>query len=702
MYPKLHAAVAGKASKFVAFIAICIVSCVASAAEFRITRVSVDSDERQSNQVSTDASISADGRFVVFNSNASNLVGNDTDFNIDVFVRDRIDTKTLRIGRACNYLLSRNVISADGRFVAFASADNSLVPGDTNNTCDVFVKDLETGVIERVSVSSAGAQGNNMSVFPSISCDGRIVAFYSWATNLVAGDSNGMIDVFVRDRTANVTTRVSVHNSGAQGNYNSAYPSISCDGRFVAFLSYASNLVTGDTNVDIDGEPISDIFVHDRMSGTTTRVSVDSAGAQSNGKSCCASISGDGRFVGFASMASNLVAGDTNNAEDVFVHDRQTGATTRVSTSSAGVQGNSYSGGLSLNHDGRYVAYSSWATNLVAGDTDNGIDVFLHNRQIGSVQKIGGNRWSYSPSISADGNVIAFTSSSTNLITGDTNNVHDIFTASRVRKPPFTYEQLKQFEWTFIDAERVRCMIMPPCPLPPGLGPDPLPWRFQADAGSWQWQNFAVQLHDLYRAALPLLRGPGKLENPGDVTRGIAAAMRKVPLGIHYNRSLQNSLLRKLEGLNDSTSITAIQAGLLQALNAVELDARTGVFAKSQVAAAKTASVNLPRLVSFKFKNIARAGTLSVTTNNQLPAWADGMAPSWPVLSYSLDFSGQLAKGGEVDIEFYVGDVAFSPLSLRRVFEWDGKAYKDVTVSVDRKRGVITGRTRKLTSYVIM
>src|SRR3989440_488453 len=178
---------------------------------------------------------------------------------------------------------------------------------------------------KRVSVDSLGAQGIGDSEGPSISADGRFVAFYSSAANLVGSDTNGVRDVFVRDRKTGKTTRVSVDSHGAQGNGDSEGPSISADGRFVAFLSSASNLVGGDTN------GVRDVFVRDRKTGKTRRVSVDSHGAQGKGASFVPSISANGRFVAFSSVANNLVGGDTNTASDVFVRDRKTGKTRRGS-----------------------------------------------------------------------------------------------------------------------------------------------------------------------------------------------------------------------------------------------------------------------------------------------------------------------------------------------------------------------------------
>lgn len=208
-------------------------------------------------------------------------------------------------------------VSGDGRFVAFESSADNLIGGDTNQAGDVFVHDRKPGKTKRVSVASDGTQGNDLSGSASISGDGRFVAFVSAASNLVPGDTNGVFDVFVHDRKTGITTRVSVASDGTQGNADSAFvgaPQLSSGGRFVAFESFASNLVPGDTNGTLD------IFVHDRQTGTTTRASVASDGVEGNDQSLSPSISGDGRFVSFDSVASNLVPGDTNGIIDVFLH----------------------------------------------------------------------------------------------------------------------------------------------------------------------------------------------------------------------------------------------------------------------------------------------------------------------------------------------------------------------------------------------
>jgi len=292
-------------------------------------------------------------------------------------------------GNEANSESLNTAISADGRYVVFMSGASNLVPGDTNNTSDIFVHDRETGVTERVSVDSAGVQGNSGSgLFAAISGDGRFVAFDSHATNLVAGDTNGVGDVFVHDRQTGATQRASVDSAGNQGNGNSYdTTAISADGRFVGFKSQATNLLPGDTN---DAE---DIFVHDRDDDgdgvfdepgaiATERVSVDSAGNQGDAGSGGPAISADGRYVAFYSYATNLVLGDTNGGWDVFVHDRQTGVTQRVSVDSNGNQGNGSSTGTAISPDGRFVAFGSNATNLVPGDTNGQVDVFVHERSI--------------------------------------------------------------------------------------------------------------------------------------------------------------------------------------------------------------------------------------------------------------------------------------------------------------------------------
>jgi Tol biopolymer transport system component len=227
--------------------------------------------------------------------------------------------------------------------------------------------------ISRVSVDSNGTQGNNGSLDPSISADGRYIAFRSFANNLVSGDTNNTSDIFVYDTVANTTRIVSVDDNGTQGNDDSSRPSISADGRYVAFVSYASNLVSGDTN------NASDIFVYDTVANTTRIVSVATDGTQGDRDSLTPSISADGRYVAFGSYASTLVSGDTNNVNDTFVYDTVVNTTRIVSVATDGTQGNKDSGTPSISADGRYVAFVSDASNLVSGDTNNTSDIFVYD-----------------------------------------------------------------------------------------------------------------------------------------------------------------------------------------------------------------------------------------------------------------------------------------------------------------------------------
>jgi Tol biopolymer transport system component len=410
------------------------------------TRVSVASDGTQANERSFEASISADGRYVAFESDASNLVSGDSINMYDVFVHDRQTGETSHVsvasdGTEGNLHSGFPSISADGRYVAFHSQANNLVPGDTNNTStDVLVHDRQTGETTLVSVASDGTQGNRRALRPSISADGRYVAFESSASNLVPDDTNNAWDIFVHDRQTGETTRVSVASDGSQtNNVASGNASISADGRYVAFESGDRNLVPNDTNNS------QDIFVHDRQTGETTRVSVASDGSQAYYGASHPSISADGRYVAFHSLSSNLVSGDTN-AYDVFVHDRQTGETTLVSVASDGSQANQQSRNPSISADGRSVAFHAYASNLVPDDTNDDRDIFVHDRQTGETTLVSvasdgtqGNSFSRSPIISADGRSVAFESEASNLVPGDTNGPGvtgiDIFVHDRGTAP---------------------------------------------------------------------------------------------------------------------------------------------------------------------------------------------------------------------------------------------------------------------------
>jgi len=394
--------------------------------------VSVDSGGVPGNDGSGVPSISADGRYVAFQSTASNLVAHDINPASDVFVRDRQNGTTELVsvtsaGAQVPGSSSNPRISADGRFVVLQSS-GSLAPGGLGG--QVYVHDRQTGQTELVSVDSSGVSGNDWSVVGGISADGRYIAFESNATNLVAGDTNAAEDAFVHDRQTGLTERVSVSSGGAQANNFSYGGTVSDDGRYVSFSSWGSNLVAGDTNAG------PDVFVRDRQSGITECVSVDPNGVPGNLWSGAGSISADGRYVIFSSVASNLVIENSQfNWYDVFVRDRQNGTTELVSVNSDEEQGNLHSyGGGSISADGRFVVFISGAGNLVANDGTVYDNLFVRDRQLGLTDMLDvdsngvqGNFHAGTRSMSADGRYIAFESGSDNLVPGDANDRGDVF-----------------------------------------------------------------------------------------------------------------------------------------------------------------------------------------------------------------------------------------------------------------------------------
>jgi hypothetical protein len=392
-------------------------------------------------------SISADGRFVAFASDASNLVLGDTNGARDVFVHDRLTRTTECISVAGSgepaggYFPS---INADGRFVAFCSGGR------------VHVRDRLTGTTESVGDPWAGCDA------PSISADGRFVAFERWWCEEIPDRFTiCSCAIMIRDRQ---TGTLELVGSGTS-------PAVSADGRFVAFEQGASWL-SGSYN---------NIFVRDRMQQTTERVSVSGTGEPANGGCENPSVSADGRFVAFHSVANNLVPGDTNNTSDVFVRDRETGTTERVSVNSAGEQGDWESAWAWISADGKCVAFWSRANNLVPHDT-SGPDIFVYDRDAGTIERVNvSNSWEQDnygaayfshPSISGDGQVVSFASRGANLVPGDTNNADDVFV-------------------------RDRAIVIPPVPSPPGLsinGGDPCTWQHSVSlwvtCGGWPEVRF--------------------------------------------------------------------------------------------------------------------------------------------------------------------------------------------------------------------
>jgi Tol biopolymer transport system component len=420
-------------------------AAVAARAQSPFVRASVDSSGNESHPPASGLSkpsLSADGRYVAFDSEAPDLVAGDTNGIRDVFVHDLITGATVRVsvsstGVEGDAWSQRAHLSGDGRFVAFESWATNLDAADTYPWTDVFVHDRDpdgngvfdegNGTTELADVASDGTQAIYGAWKPGISADGTLVVFESESTNLVPGDTNGRSDIFVHDRVSGATTRVSVDSSGVEGDRNSFEPAISADGSTVAFVSLATNLAGTDAN------PRRDVFVHDLATGATTCVSVDSFGVQANNVCIVPAVSADGRVVAFESFANNLVPGDKNHVPDVFVHDRATGTTTRVSVDSAGVEGDDYSEEPALSADGNLVTFRSWSGNFDAGDTNGWSDIYVHDVVAKTTRLVSGSCGAVGDAgglysaISGDGARIAFDSFASNLLFDDANGAVDFF-----------------------------------------------------------------------------------------------------------------------------------------------------------------------------------------------------------------------------------------------------------------------------------
>jgi len=348
--------------------------------------VSVSSRGRQGEGLSSSPDISDDGRFVAFDSDAANLVRGDRNDITDVFRHDRLTGETVLVsvsssGEQGDSSSHAPAISADGNFIVF-HANSQLAPEDTNSQTDVYVRDVQAGITMLVSVGFDGTPGNNTSFLQDISSDGRFVAFVSDSTNLIPNDVDDFeANVYVRDLVAGTTELASVGSDGTRAEVGFFdIPSISADGRFVAFSTFTS-LVPEDTR------PFSlDIYLRDRQTGTTELISVSSDELQGDGRSESPSVSADGQFVAFQSDSANLASPDVPAGgffpdEDIFVRDRLAGTTVRVSESSTGEEGNARSLGPSISADGSVTAFSSDASNLVSNDTNFVTDIFVHDER---------------------------------------------------------------------------------------------------------------------------------------------------------------------------------------------------------------------------------------------------------------------------------------------------------------------------------
>lgn len=397
-------------------------------------RAGVDSKGLQADASSGQVRISGDGRWIAFESAATNLVGGDTNGAVvDVFVRDLSNGTTrfasLSSSGAHGALASRAPsLSFDGRFVAFESDADNFDANDTNGLRDVFVRDRMFGTTRRVSTAAGGADPDGASARASISGDGDRIAFESYATNLAVNATSPVRQVYVFERSTNTTYLASQSTSGVAGANDSGYAQMSSDGRFVVFASAAPNLVPNDTNAN------TDIFVRDLALSTTTRVSVRSDGTEGIGFFQWPAISADGRFTAFETLSGDLVGGDSNQCFDIYVHDALLGSTVRASLSSTATQGHLHSYRPAISADGRFLAWQSAANDFVHNDTNGSSDVFWRDLATGITRRVSvatsgaeGDSSSFSPSMSADGTRIAFLSDASTLVSGDTNASIDVF-----------------------------------------------------------------------------------------------------------------------------------------------------------------------------------------------------------------------------------------------------------------------------------
>lgn len=373
--------------------------------------------------------VSKDGRYVVFESTATNLISGDTNGKKDIFVRDNSSGTTTRVSVSSGGTQATNdstkpSISSDGRYVVFNSEASNLIASDINGSKrDVFLHDMNTGTTEVVSLSIYGSQtGNAVTDYrPDVSRGGRYVVFTSGDSGLVASDTNASQDIFVRDRKLNTTTRLSVSTAGTQGNADSVDPTISCDGAYITFNSGASNLSASDTN------GVVDVFLVNRVGGHATYNLTEVGNYTSNESS----ISCDGSAVTFYSASNNLVAGDTNNFTDVFRYDVASDTTQLASISTGGSQGDSTSWRSSISANGNCIVFESNAQNF-DGSTASVYDVYLRNITAGTTELISRRPSQYStgqsilPTISDDGKYATY-SSSDQMVGVDTNYTYDVY-----------------------------------------------------------------------------------------------------------------------------------------------------------------------------------------------------------------------------------------------------------------------------------
>ncbi len=409
----------------------------------RITAISRNAQGRYGSDASFFPSISTNGQFVAYLSLATNLTSGASSTNTQVYVYDRSARTTVLVshsnsGATANGDCADVKISANGRFIVFSSSATNLIANDNNGVSDVFLFDRTTSQVELISKSaSSSAPGNGASEYTGISDDGRYVVFASDASDLIASDVNGYRDIFVRDRQTAATTRVSVSSSSVAGDYTSDLPSISGDGRYVAFLSGADNLVT------TTYFPAYQLYLRDRTGAKTILVSKSSGGLMGRGHSGFSALSDDGRYLAFESSATNLVSGDTNMVQDMFLYDRVNATTKRISLSNSGAQADDDSWLPCVSADGRHVSFMSFASTLSSQDDNYACDIFDYDRLTGKLSRLSyshagraGADDSYAPACSYDGRFVAFDSRAWNLIPSGGNGARCVFVMDRGTATP--------------------------------------------------------------------------------------------------------------------------------------------------------------------------------------------------------------------------------------------------------------------------
>lgn len=404
----------------------------------RIAAISRNAQGRWGSASSYWPALTTNGQFVAYLSLATNLVPGAAGSHIAVYLHDRLARTTVHASHATNGGPPNGDcdgarISGDGRFVVFSSAASNLVSGDGNGASDVFLYDRNSGLVELVSRNAAGSgPGNGASDTPAVSSDGRYVVFASDASNLVSGDTNGRRDIFLRDRQFSTTVRVSVSSGGAQADYTSDLPAISGDGRYITFISGADNLVP-DPYI-----PAYHLYLRDRVAGTTERISRNAQGQPGNDNCGYSSLSADGRYIAFEADADNLVPGDSNGVKDIYLWDRVTRALARISAGNDGAQADADCWVPGVSADGRHVCFFSNANTLCAQDDDSNYDIFDYDRWTGKLSRLSYNAAghtgldsSFLPSPSADGRFVVFDAWAWNLATGDGNGSRDVFVVDR-------------------------------------------------------------------------------------------------------------------------------------------------------------------------------------------------------------------------------------------------------------------------------